>query len=270
MHDWKARIRSVFLDAGHALRRRAIVPPATAGPASGWVQDLQYGLRLLRSQPSYALLVIVTIALGIGATTTLFSVANGVLLKPLPWPDADRLVRVSEARGGKQGRVPNTIMNGTFLAWQEAPQTVEAIAAWRTASVTLNTGGHAERLEIASVSPNMFDMLRAKPVIGRTFAPSEASGPLQPAVAILSYGLWQERFGGRDDVLGSAVQLDGSSVTVVGVMAGEFVFPDSRTRAWTAWAIPTVDDGRGNRRGVILGALARLRPGVTARSVVES
>ena len=78
---------------------------------------------------------IVTIALGVGAVTTLFSVANGVLLRPLPWPEAERLVRVTESRGGRQGRIPGTMMNGTYLAWADSPQTIEGIGAWRTATV---------------------------------------------------------------------------------------------------------------------------------------
>ena len=208
--------------------------------------------------------MIVTVALGIGAATTLFSVANSVLLRPLPWPEADRLVQLTESRGGRQGRIPGTDPERHFPRVGRSAADDRGARGLANATITLNTGGRAERLEIASVSPNLFEMLRARPVIGRTFAANEASGPCSRRSRSCLYGFWLERFGGRDDVLGSAVEIDGSAVTIVGVMPHDFGFPDSKTRAWTAWAIPTVDDGRGNSRGVILRALARLRPGVTA------
>lgn len=239
-------------------RQPAVVSTAPLRSWRGLWSDAVFSVRTLRKQPIYALVAVATIALGIGAATTLFGVANAVLLKPLPWPDSDRLVRVSETRGGKPGRVPKTILNGTFHAWREAPQTVETVAAFRNSTITLNSGVEAERLDMAAVSPEMFGMLRAQPLIGRTFAVDE------PAVVVLSYGLWQERFGGNPSVLGTSIRLDNAAVTIVGVMPRGFAFPDSKARLWTPWKLPAVDQGNGAKAGVILGALARLRPGVTA------
>lgn len=252
------------------LKRRprrppAVVPPSPASSWSGVWSDAVFSLRTLRAQPMYALIAIATIALGIGAATTLFGIANAVLLKPLPWPESEQLVRVSETRGGKPGRVPNTVLNGTFLAWSDAPQTIDSVAAFSSTSITLNGTGEAERLQIGRVSPELFSVLRAQPLLGRTFTADDAAPPLQPTAAVLSYGLWQERFGGSASVLGTAIRLDNAAVTIIGVMPRDFMFPDSRTRAWTAWKIPAVDvgDGKGSKVGVILGAWARLRPGVT-------
>jgi hypothetical protein len=114
-----------------ALNRRprratAVVPPASSrGFAAGALADVAYAWRLLRSRPGHGVVTILTIALGVSAVTTLFSVANGVLLRPLSWATGEGLVRVSETRGGREGRVPGTLMNGTFLSWADAPQTIQ-------------------------------------------------------------------------------------------------------------------------------------------------
>src|SRR5215471_9507851 len=110
-------------------------------------QDAQYGLRLLRREPGFALVAILTIALGIGATTTLFSVANGVLLKPLPWHDASSLVSVRETRDGHAGRVAGTVSNGTYLAWKDSnPAAIDGLGGWLTQTQTLTGVGDPERL----------------------------------------------------------------------------------------------------------------------------
>jgi len=209
-------------------------------------------------------IAILTMALGIGATTTLFSVAYGVLLKPLPWPDAERLVRVTETRGGRIGRVRGTVMNGTFLAWADHPATIEAVAGWRrqTMTMTLRGAGDPSRVPVIPITPSAFPMLKARPLVGRVFAADEGARGA-PGVALLSYGLWQERFGGRTDVVGQAVRLDDQPYTVVGVMPRDFAFPDREARLWTAWAVPPVAGPNGAMTGTIFSALARLRAGVT-------
>ena len=115
--------------------------------SAGLVQDARYAIRLLRREPGFTAVAILTMALGIGATTMLFSVAYGVLLKPLPWPHADRLVRVTETRAGRIGRVRGTVMNGTYLAWAEHPTTIDGLAGWmrRTQTMTIVNTARSSR-----------------------------------------------------------------------------------------------------------------------------
>ncbi|MBI3493988.1 MAG: ABC transporter permease, partial [Acidobacteria bacterium] len=232
--------------------------------ASGLWHDLRYAARLLRRERGHALVAILTMALGIGATTTLFSVAYGVLLKPLPWADSDRLVRVSETRQGRSGRVRGTILNSTYLAWADGPATIDAIGGWLGGtSMTLSGSGEADRLQVTPVTPSLFPMLGARPIAGRLFTPDEGVRG-KPGVILLSYGLWQSRFGGRSDIVGQPIRLDDQQFTIVGIMSPAFAFPTRETRAWTAWRVqPLLGEG-GAISGTIFSAMARLRPGVSA------
>ena len=236
---------------------------------AGIVQDARYGIRLLKREPGFTLVAVLTIALGIGATTTLFSVVNGVLLRPLPWADSDRLVRVSETRQGRAGRVRGTILNGTYLAWADHPTTIDAIGGWvGNSPMTLSGRGDPERIRVTPVTPSLFPMLAVRPHIGRLFAPTEGVRDSSD-VALLSFGLWQSRFGGSPDVLGQTVQLDDRPFTVVGVMPPDFAFPTRDTRAWTAWAVPTLHGQGGMITGSIFSTMARLRPGATLAQAAE-
>jgi putative ABC transport system permease protein len=231
--------------------------------SAGLIQDARYAVRLLRREPGFTAVAILTMALGIGATTTLFSVAYGVLLKPLPWPHADRLVRVTETRAGRIGRVRGTVMNGTYLAWAEHPTTIDGLAGWlrRTQTMTI-AGGDPRRVSLIAITPGAFPLLEARPLLGRTFAEGEGVRGA-PGVALLSYGLWREQFGGRREAVGEEVRLDDQPYTIVGVMPREFAFPDREARLWTAWVVPGVNGSQGVLTGVIFSALARLRDGVT-------
>jgi putative ABC transport system permease protein len=226
------------------------------------MQDLRYGLRLLRRQPGFAAVAILTMALGIGATTVLFSVAYGVLLKPLPWAEADRLVRVTETRQGRTGRVAGTLFNGSYLAWRDHPATLEDLGGWLTQTSTLTGAGDPLRVAIIRTTPSLFPTLRARPLVGRLFRDGEGARG-RPDLVILSYGLWQERFGGRAEIVGHLVELDDKPFTIIGVMPRDFEFPDRETRAWTAWSVPDVNGEGGMKVGVIFRAIARLRPGAT-------
>jgi predicted permease len=257
-----------WCSGAHALRRRPRRPAAVESPSSeetSWraiLHDARYGLRLLTRQPGQTAVAVLTMALGVGATTTLFGVADGVLLKPLPWSDPDRLVRVTETRQGRPGRIRGTISNGTYLAWSDLHSTIEAIGGWRDAPMTLSGSGDPERIDVVLATPSLFAVLKATPLVGRPFVRDEGiSG--QPVTVMLGFGLWQERFGGRLDIAGRSIDLDGKPYTVVGVMPREFAFPDRHARAWLPWSIPGPVDQNGIRRGVILLSLARLRPGVT-------
>jgi putative ABC transport system permease protein len=231
-----------------------------------FARDLRHAVRLLAREPGYAVVALLGIALGIGATTTLFSVAYGVLLKPLPWPEPEQLVRLEERRGGRPGRIPWTITNGTYLAWQEAT-TVEQVGGWMSVTSTFNDGREPERIRLGRLTPTIFPVLQARALIGRVFESRDAVGP-QTDTLILSHGFWQRRFGGAPEVLGRSVRLDDRAYTVVGVMPSAFAFPDRETRAWTPAVIAPVYSEGGDRISLqIFGAIARVRPGVTAAQV---
>jgi predicted permease len=244
-------------------RSPAIRPPAAdAVLLAGLMQDVRYGVRLLRRQPGFAAVVVLTMALGIGATTMLFSVAYGVLLKPLPWSDAAELVRVTETREGRSGRVPGTVTNGTFLAWREHRSTIGDLGGWLTQTATLTGAGDPVRVPIIPMTPSLFRILRVHPLIGRLFNEDEGASD-QPGAVLLSYSLWQERFGGGSDIVGHGLQLNERPYTIVGVMPRDFAFPDPETRAWTAWSVPPVVASNGALVGVMFRAIARLRPQTT-------
>ena len=263
-HDPKSLQRAIKRDA-------AIVPPAASRSLfSGAAADARYGLRLLRARPGYAALTILTIALGVGAVTTLFSVSYGVLVRPLSWANGGGVVRVIESRAGKQARVAGTMMNGSYLAWAEAPETIESIAAWRDGTVTLTGAGDATRVTVASITPSMFDVLRIQPLLGRAFTPAEGRTG-NAGFAILSHGMWQRRYGGREDMLDRQIVLDGQPYDVVGIMPRDFAFPAAATELWLPMAVAGVDGPNGLKTGQIFRALARLKPGATtAQAAAEA
>src|SRR5262245_18103689 len=168
----------------------------------GWTADLRYGARLWRREPGYALVAIVTMALGIAATATLFSVAYGVLLRPLPWPDPERLMRIAESRGGQQGRLRGTFSNGSYLAWQEASSTTVAIGGYalnrNTMTVAVTPGAEPARMLIDRMTSTMFDVLGVHAYRGRVFTAADVAMGTgrfpDPQVLLLSYGLWKEQF----------------------------------------------------------------------------
>jgi putative ABC transport system permease protein len=251
------------------LRRRpksdvVVEPPVgSASPLAAIGQDTRYAWRLLRRQPAYAALVVATMALGIAATTVLGSVTYSVLLKPLPWADAPRLVRLYETRQGSTRRFRPMMTNGTFREWRDHPAALEAMGAWSTERVVLAGQPSAERITITGVTPSLLDMLRAVPAIGRTFNPDDAE-PGRPPVLLLSYGFWQQQFGGRPDVVGQTVRLDATSYTVVGVLPASFAFPDRETRAWAPFYVePVTTPGKGGFSISMFQAIGRLRAGVT-------
>lgn len=232
----------------------------------GVLSDIRLALRVLRREPAHAWLAVVTIGLGVGATAALAAITYAILLKPLPWPDADRLVRVVETRDGRTPRVRWTLTNGSYLAWKDAPGTIESIGQWMIRPTTLDDGSEPLRLDLASVTPSVLPMLRAQPLLGRTFVEEDApSGSAAAAkdLVILSHGLWLERFAADPRVVGRTVRLGDKPVEVIGVMPRAFVFPDRRVRAWAPLAIGAVQNQDGTLRLSIFPAMARLRPGAT-------
>jgi predicted permease len=247
--------------------RRAHRPPAPEPPpvtATSMVaslsHDLRYAVRLLIRQPRFALLAGLTMALGIGATTTLFSVTYGVLIKPLPWPDADRLVVLKETRGGQAPRF-GSFTNAAYLAWHEQASTIEEIAAWMPQTFTLSGAGDSERIRATMASASLFRVLGVDPLIGSLFDDENE----RAAVVVLSEGLWTQRFGRDPAVLGRVIHFDGEPRTVIGVVADAMAYPDRRSRAWVPFRVPAAS---GNLLHMF-EAVAKLRPGVTPEQAAE-
>jgi putative ABC transport system permease protein len=251
------------------LRRRpkreaAVVPPSNTSRGFATIlQDTRYAWRLLKRQPGYAAVLITTMALGISATTVLGSVTYGVLLKPLPWANAPQLVRLYETRQGSTHRLGPLMTNASFLEWRNAPKTLDAIGAWTTVRMPLSNTGRPERIRVAAVTPGLLTLLEAVPRIGRSLAPGDEE-PGRAPVLLMSHALWQQRFGGRSDILGQTIRLNATPYTVVGVMSPEFAFPDNSMRAWIPLYVPpVVTPGRSEFSLSVFQAIGRLREGVT-------
>ena len=226
--------------------------------------DVRYGFRVLARSRGFVVLAILTMAVGIGIMTTVFSLIHGVLLQPLPWPEPERLVRLSETHQGATRRLPWIMTNAAYLAWRDQPSTIEQLAAWSRRQATITGAGDAERLSYAVATASVFSLLQARPLIGVTFGTEDEAAAMPLGRIILSYGLWQQRFGGNPQVLGQSISLDGRAHTIIGVMPREFAFPDRETRAWTSFYIPpVVTPGGQDRELLMFDAMARLKPAVT-------
>src|SRR5919197_255910 len=224
--------------------------------------DVRYAIRRLRHSPGFSLVIIVTLALGIGANTAIFSVVNAVLLRPLPYGDPERLVQVWE-NNLKRGWSRDTISPQNFDDWQAQSRSFDAMAAYEYESFVLTGGEAPERLVGILASSAFIDVLGVKPALGRGFLPGEdARGAGR--VVILSDRLWRRRFGGDLGVIGKPVTLNGESYTVVGVMPADFSFPSPRLDVW----VPSIDIGRP-RGDHFMYAVARLGPGVTLAHAQE-
>jgi len=229
------------------------------------VQDVRFGLRMLARNPGFTAVAVITLALGIGANTAIFSVVNAVLLKPLPYSDPDRLavIWVTEP-SGPGGLFPDT--GPDFRDWQAMNHSFEGISAITVAGATLTGSGEPLQLRGLSVSPNTFQVLGVQPQLGRSFSPDE--GPTgHNHVVILSYGLWQSTFGGQKNIVGSKVTMDGEAYDVVGIMPRDLKFPTVWGRNPQFWTPITMDapkwkTERGNHW---FWVLARTKQGVTLR-----
>jgi putative ABC transport system permease protein len=246
-----------------ARRAGPIDPPPTEAPSvlRGVSQDARYAFRMLRRHTRFTLVAVLTMALGIGATTVLFAVTYGVLLKPLPWPHADRVVVLKETRAGRAPRF-GEFTSTAYLAWREKAKTVEDVAAWSSGTATLAVAGESERVRITSSSASLFTVLGLHPLIGSLFEAQQEGS----RVVVLSEGLWRHRFGSDPKVLGTAVRINGQPRTIVGVLPDEYAFPDRLSQAWIPLEIrPSAGDYLS-----LFNALALLRPGVgAARAAAE-
>jgi len=223
------------------------------------LQDIKYGIRGLIKRPSFTIVAVVTLALGIGANAAIFSVVNTVLLKPLRFRDPERLVMVWE-EASFAGFPQNTPAPANYVDWKTQAKSFEDIAATAGTSFNLTGGGDPERVEARAVTANFFPLLGVDPVLGRTFLPEEDQ-PGGSKVAVISYSLWQTRFGGQRSLLNSDIQLNGEKYTVIGVMPRGFQLIDTDIRLWVPLALDKED--LANRGGHYLTVVARLKNGVS-------
>src|SRR5271157_681907 len=225
-------------------------------------QDVRYSLRVLAKAPGFSLVAILTLALGIGANTALFSVVNGVLLNPLPYPQPEQLVTLHESKPNFEA---GSISYPNFLDWQKDNRTFSSMAIARGYSFNLTGMGEAERVSGEFIAPDFFPLLGVRPVIGRNFEPGEDRVGAAP-IAMISAGLWRRKFGSARDVLGKGITLDGRSYVIVGVIPADFdLLLPSFTARQVYVPIGQWDNNLLLKRGAGLGfhGIGRLKPGVT-------
>lgn len=229
-----------------------VVPNAIAVHGDVLRQDLRYAARALRRTPGFALTAVLVVALGVGANTAVFSVADFVFLRPLPYADADRLVKLWQ--GSESGRSEASPAN--YRDWKAMTSSFSGMGAYWLRTANLVGAGDPRRLETVQATPEVLPLLGVPPLIGRLFTARDAK---TGQVALLTYGFWQSQFGGDRDVIGTSVRLDGVPHTVIGVMPPWFQFPNRSIEAWTPLVLREEDfSERGN---TYLEVLARLRRG---------
>src|SRR5918993_1230454 len=244
-------------------------------------QDVRYGARVLWKRPGFTAVAVLALALGIGANTAIFSVVNSVLLRPLPYPEPERLVRVTVANS-QRGTRGNPAAYLDFADWQQQTGAFEALAAYSSASASLTGDGSApEQLNGVATTPDMFKVMGVAPALGRAFTAEEAariaargegkegaggegsSAAPPPQVVVIGHGLWQRRFGGDPGVVGRDVVLDNAPSTVVGVMPEGFRYPLDYDEV-EFWApLDTSNEFMRHRGASFLEVVARLKPGVS-------
>jgi len=226
-------------------------------------QDFRYGLRMLAKAPGFTAIAILTLALGIGANTAIFSVVNGVLLNPLPYQQPDRLIAVySKSKNFRR----SSISYPNFLDWVRDNRSFSDLAAFRGDSFDLTGMGAPQRVAVEMVSADFFQLLGVKPVLGRSFEAKEDQVGAPP-VAMISGGLWASKFGSARDIVGKTIELNAKAYTVVGVVPGDFRYQSGNFRTHTDVFVPIGqwDDAtfRDRHTGMGMDAVGRLKPGVT-------
>ena len=220
--------------------------------------DIRHGLRMLRRTPGFTAIAVVALALGIGANTAIFSVAEAFLLKPLPFADLHRLVMVLEVVP-HEADATNSVAPATYLDWREQSRSFEGMGGFVWNEMNLTGNGIPEKIEGVNVSANFFDILRAHAAMGRTFREGEDQ-PGKDGEVVLSHGLWARQFGSDPNIIGKTVRMDNRSYEVAGVMPREFDFPKS-AELWMPLAFTAAD--REDRARRYVEPMARLKPGVT-------
>jgi putative ABC transport system permease protein len=228
------------------------------------IRDVRYAVRTLLRSRGFAATAILTLALAIGGNAAIFTVADAVLLRPLPYGAPDRLVVLQESKPPQFATF--SVSPANFLDWRRRNTTFDRVAAFGRQSMNLSGEGEPERWQGVRTSADLFPLLGVAPLVGRTFTPDEDQDH-GPRVAMLSYGLWQRRFGGDRAIVGQALTLDGTPFTVVGVMPPSFAFPSAETDLWVPTAFTAEEQEHHDRH--YLAAIGRLKDGVTLEQGVQ-
>ncbi len=217
-------------------------------------QDLRYGLRLIRKNPGFSAVVVLTLAVGIGANTAIFSVVNAVMLRSLPFQDPDRLVRLNESNP-ERGWPTFSVSHPNFLDWRERNQTFAAIAATSSASANLGTAGEIEVVRGSAVTVDFLAVLGTSPLMGRNFLPEEDKPGGATRVVMITYGSWQKRFGADPDVVGKTVTINDNAFTIVGVLPESFAWETGSNFELLFPLAPDPQRSRGDHRLTVIGKL---------------
>jgi putative ABC transport system permease protein len=251
-----------------ALPRRSLPELVRQAFLGGSLQDLRYAARGLRARPGFSVTAVLTLGIGIGATTAIFSVVNGVLLRPLPYAEPDRLVNVWQVNEGWFNS-PNVglrtwansfpVSMPVLRDWEELNPVFQSVGVYDDRTYTLLQGDRPEQVFGVRVSSGVWQALGVPPLFGRTLVPDDDEVGAQP-VAVLSYEFWDSRFGGDQSAVGATIRLGQESYTVVGVMPRGFYFPSAGYRVWTTFD----DEDKSQPRDTqFMQAIARLKPGIT-------
>lgn len=247
-------VRTAVAGTTERLRRR---PPPRSRMLTSISQDIRHGFRAFRRRPGFTAIILATLALGIGANTAVFSVVYAALLRDLPFPESDRIVRIYETHR-PSGFNRGVASPFNYDRWEQRTTTLESMSALRAMSLTLTGAGDPVRLRAQAVMPSFFDVMQTRPAYGRAFMPEEAfTGQKR---AILSHGLWRTRFGSDAAAIGRPLTLEGERYEIVGVMPAGFGFPHD-TEVWVPLQLTPGD--RSNMTSWYLDVVARMRPGVT-------
>jgi len=219
------------------------------------IQDLRYGARILLKQPAITLVAVVTLALGIGANTAIFSLVNSILLRPLPFREPDRVVRLIQA-SPKLGLATWGVSQADFAAYRDQNRSFESVALYNSGAINLTGDGEPERLPVTNVTSDFFKVFGVSPLLGRTFVEGE-DAPGRNLVCVISHAFWQRRFGGDPGIVGRMLNLNNVPTQIVGVMPADFKFPRLEIDLWTPMALDTK-----RTAPYFFAVVGRLRPGV--------
>lgn len=240
--------------------------PATSSVFAGVGLDIRHGVRVLIRQPGFAFASIVLIALGVGVTAAIFSVINGVLLRPFSWTNAHELVSMAETRDGGTVNTTAVFTNAAYLAWKESGTTLQAIGAYGTTSAAIESADGAERVPAATVTASLFPLLGVSPMIG----PGIQEADEEKSVVVLSYAYWRDRLGSDPAVIGKTVRFASGARTVVGVMPASFEFVERDVQLWLPFhVVRAIVPGSSDRTVSMFSAIARLKPGVTPHQAAD-